>query len=73
MTNDNRILEHLTKRGRAICDDCLSATLNIRPRQQVNQRTNELLKNGDIRRYQDVCSRCGAPKLVNQSVPKPGS
>jgi hypothetical protein len=67
MTSSQQILEHLRKRGRAICDDCLSVGLNIRPRQQVNQKANELLKNGDIRRYQDVCSRCGAPKLVNEA------
>lgn len=65
MTNAERILDHLQTINGAVCDDCLSETLNIRPRQQVNQRVRSLYRGGKIERQEANCSRCDRTKLVN--------
>ncbi len=51
--------------GRAYCDDCLSGTLNITPRQQVQQKTMSLAKDNRFWRGRRRCVRCGEDnKLV---------
>lgn len=66
MTNETLILNHLASHPDAVCDDCLSSRLDIKPRQQVNQRANDLASKGRIRRYEDVCGSCHRTKLVNR-------
>lgn len=68
MTNESLILSHLASHPDAICDDCLSRRLAIKPRQQVNQRVNDLAKKGRIRRDKDICSSCGGSKLLNVAL-----
>jgi DNA-binding transcriptional MocR family regulator len=48
------------------CDDCLSDTLGIHPRQTINQRARELAEQGLIVRTERACAGCGKPKLVNR-------
>lgn len=67
MTNAERILGHLQALSGAVCDDCLSDILKIRPRQQVNHRARDLYKMGKIDRRRTTCSRCERTKLVNRA------
>jgi hypothetical protein len=50
--------------GQPYCDDCLSAVLNIKPRQQVQQKTRQLAKDNRFWRQAGVCSRCEKPMIV---------
>lgn len=68
MTNADIILEAVQRPGSALCDDCLSASLNIRPRQQVNRRARDLAKHGRLDRREGDCTACGRTKLVNSRV-----
>lgn len=55
--------------GGDYCDDCLSDSLSIRPRQQVNQICNKRLEpQGKILRRKAPCSACTKIKWVN-SIP----
>ena len=59
-------IESLLRRtpGRMYCDDCLSRTLAIRPRQQVEQKT--LLLSNDHRYWRGLahCAECNRDKLM---------
>jgi hypothetical protein len=59
-------IEDLLRRdpGRAYCDDCLSTVLNIKPRQQVQQKTSSQAKDTRFWRGQGICGRCGEEKKV---------
>jgi hypothetical protein len=66
MTNADRIIEYLADhRGQAFCDDCLSSSLKIEPRQTVNQTCNKLKNKGRIKRQESICSSCSDFKLAN--------
>lgn len=67
MGNKDIILEFIKKsRDKYYCDDCLSEILDIKPRQQINQRCNELKNEKIIRRIKQQCCYCSKDKLVNQ-------
>lgn len=70
MTNEDIILS-LLRRGKSLCDDCISTVTSITPRQQVNQICRRLSESGQIRRQHQLCNRCGKGKLVNTSEGKP--
>lgn len=53
--------------GSALCDDCLSDAAGIFPRQQVNQRCNEM-SGSAVLRESATCRACGRVKLVNSSL-----
>jgi len=48
----------------AICDDCIADKLDLSVRQHVSQKTRELAGSHGFVRAKDVCSICGATKLV---------
>ena len=64
MTTKDRIVDLLERSRTPYCDDCLSSSLSIRPRQQVQQKTAELAKNFRFVRAPGTCSRCKSDKLV---------
>ena len=65
MTAEDKIEALLVRNaGFAYCDDCLSEVLDIHPRQQVNQKTNNLAKRGRFRREKGECKHCKHVKLV---------
>ncbi len=65
MTALNRIEDFLrSKAGRAYCDDCLSEVLNIRPRQQAQQKTSHLARDNRFWRAHARCDRCEEHKIV---------
>lgn len=47
-----------------ICDDCISDKLGLSVRQHSNRKTRELAGANGFERRKDVCSICGATKLV---------
>lgn len=61
MNRPEQVNDFITKRrGSAICDDCLSKELKIKPRNQINPITNTLGTTSDFVRMTDVCDVCGA-------------
>ncbi len=65
VNNKERIAVYLKKRkSQSYCDDCLSDLMNIRPRQQVQQKTSALAREGGFRRKKNHCHRCQKIKLV---------
>jgi len=70
MSNTDVILEFLeVNRSGRYCDDCLSSHLGITPRQQVNQISNRLQRQGAIQRERGLCSLCSRHKIVNGFEP----
>jgi hypothetical protein len=66
MTAMEKIRDFLDRNaGRAYCDDCLSRLLNIRPRQQVQQKTSRLALDN---RYWRQCGPCHGHGRDNQVV-----
>jgi hypothetical protein len=66
LVNRNKILDFLkVEGGNSYCDDCLSAKLEIFPRQQVNQICRQLHIRGIISRELGTCSGCGKNKTIN--------
>lgn len=66
MTNKQQIIEYLKKNiNDYYCDDCLSLTCGISPRQTVYQVCTQLSKESKVLRSKDVCRHCGGIKLVN--------
>lgn len=47
-----------------VCDDCIADRLSLSIRQHANHKTRELAGSGGFERKKDVCSLCGAGKLV---------
>lgn len=71
MANTDLILEYLEGISPSVaCDDAISETLSIAPRQQVNQIANRLLHEGLIARNKAVCPHCQRSKLVNAIAPR---
>ncbi len=50
----------------ALCDDCLSSSAAVRPRQQVNARCKDMVVSGEIARQTDHCPQCHRNKIVNR-------
>lgn len=50
--------------GSAYCDDCLSDILDIRPRQQVQQKTSQFAQDSRYWRQSGVCARCRETRIV---------
>ncbi|MBT0958363.1 hypothetical protein IV417_13305 [Alphaproteobacteria bacterium KMM 3653] len=48
----------------ALCDDCIAEKLKLSVRQHANHKTRELAVMKGFDRRPDVCSSCGAEKLV---------
>ena len=48
----------------AICDDCIATKLHLTVRQHANHKTRELAEFTGFDRRKDICSRCGAVKMV---------
>jgi hypothetical protein len=68
MTALEKIEDYLRSNpGRPYCDDCLSTVLEIKPRQQVQQKTSQLAKDNRFWRGPGRCARCGDDKLVIRS------
>lgn len=68
MTHTAQVLAFLEGIGpEGQCDDCLSASLHIKPRQAVNQICNRLSEAADIERSSRRCARCGKHKLVTST------
>src|SRR5258706_6353303 len=69
MTVERRIREFLaTNAGRQYCDDCLSAALQIKPRQQVHQKTSVLGREASFRRAPGICARCHSDRVVVEAI-----
>ena len=67
MTNLEKIKRALQSGGPQ-CDDCLSESSGVTPRQQVNQKCNRAAKTGEIHRAEkdagNPCPICGGVKIV---------
>jgi hypothetical protein len=53
-----------------MCDDCLSSSAFIKPRQTVNARCRELETAGELVRNTDRCPQCKAIKITNRLLGK---
>lgn len=49
-----------------MCDDCLSASAAVKPRQTVNINCRELENAGSLRRQKNFCPRCRKIKIINR-------
>jgi len=56
-------LEDIAPSGQ--CDDCLSAALNIEPRQTINIACRKLAAEGRVDRVSGRCGQCDKEKLIN--------
>lgn len=63
----HKLTAALTING-AMCDDCLSSSTAIKPRQSVNAVCRKLIGKGQLSRTKQQCPRCHAWKLVNVPV-----
>lgn len=64
MTIANEILSHLKGASGPLCDDCLTAVLDLKYRQQAFSRCNNLERAGEVLRVRDSnCIRCGKSKI----------
>jgi len=63
MTNVEIVADFASK-GKKYCDDCLSETLNIRQRQQVNIIVRKLEKENNYKRGIRQCESCSKDKKV---------
>lgn len=66
MSNSDKVVEYLKYKEDNICDDCLSEVLNIKPRQQINQICNKLMKINLLTRMKSECKRCKSLKNINK-------
>jgi hypothetical protein len=70
MTNAQRILTALAGAGAPLCDDCLSDSASVSPRQQVFQIATRLAADGLITRSRErICQRCGRGKTTSLAQP----
>lgn len=66
LVNRDKILNFLRANyDKGYCDDCLSARLEIYPRQQVNQICRQLYATKSIFRNIGTCTSCGRDKIIN--------
>lgn len=66
MSNTQIIQNFINRENDLYCDDCLSAKLDIKPRQQVNKICNKLKKQGLLKREVKQCSSCSKDKFINK-------
>lgn len=66
MTNKNKILAALSHAS--LCDDCLSAASDVRPRQQVYSICTGLHASKLIHRNHGKCDHCRKAKLTNSRL-----
>ena len=59
-------LKATLQRSGPMCDDCLSSSSFVKPRQTVNARCRELETEGELERKTDRCPQCKATKIVNR-------
>jgi hypothetical protein len=65
MTAQEKIEQFLRQNAeREYCDDCLSDMLNVRPRQQVQQKTAHLARENRFWRQSGFCSKCRRTRIV---------
>ena len=65
-TNQDKILASLERYGPQ-CDDCLSESTLVRPRQQVHQICSHIAQTGLIKRIRNgFCPRCHRQKITNE-------
>lgn len=64
MTNFEKIWSVLVSSG-PMCDDCLSSSSSVRPRQSVNIMCRKLENTGDLTRRKDLCPKCRGTKIIN--------
>ena len=57
-----RLIERLSPEP--VCDDCIAERLDLSVRQHANHKTRELAGSDGFERRKDVCTLCGATKLV---------
>jgi uncharacterized repeat protein (TIGR03833 family) len=67
LNNIEKIQQFLVDQQKPYCDDCLSESLSIFPRQQINQGCRRLESKGIIRRQNGTCYSCSKNKIVNSS------
>ncbi|MGA2918688.1 YwbE family protein [Methanoregula sp.] len=63
--NSEKIEQFLVEKGEPYCDDCLSESLSIYPRQTINQTCRSLESQGMITRQREICKFCKKNKIVN--------
>ena len=49
-----------------MCDDCLSSSSTVRPRQTVNANCRKLENGGSLQRQKDLCPKCRKTKITNK-------
>ncbi len=59
-------LKSTLKTSGPMCDDCLSSSAFVKPRQTVNARCRELETAGELIRKTDQCPQCKGTKIVNR-------
>ena len=59
-------LKATLKTSGSMCDDCLSLSASIKPRQTVNAYCRELAKTSELTRQVEQCPQCKANKFVNR-------
>lgn len=65
MTAEETIRSFLKRNaGQSYCDDCLSSSLAIKPRQQVQQKTFRIAQEPFFERRGGFCPKCKSEKLV---------
>lgn len=65
MSNSEVVRDFIRSASIYYCDDCLSETLQIKLRQQVNQICNKLRNEGVIKRKASSCGCCANETLIN--------
>ena len=64
MTDADRLTDFLIRAsGKAYCDDCLAAALDL-PVSEVREQTGALAEDSWSKRADGTCAACGATKLV---------
>ena len=65
MANRDKIISTLKTSG-PMCDDCLSSSSMVKPRQSVNMGCRGLEQHGELQRHKDTCPHCKKVKIINQ-------
>jgi hypothetical protein len=69
VTIATKINEYLTNlKPKAVCDDCIRASLKLSQRQQAALRTETLATTSDFQRQRDECFLCHSEKLVIRRI-----
>ncbi|RUN78412.1 hypothetical protein EJC47_00600 [Sphingomonas sp. TF3] len=49
-----------------VCDDCIAERLRLSDTSLANKKVRELAGSGGFEREQNICSLCGAPRIVTR-------